>query len=72
MKWKLPKSEGTFKWKLQCWYNLNFEKCEHCGGRLRKDYDSGYGGIDVAKNTSGTDKETYYVCNLCYQLSKKK
>jgi len=56
--------------KLKCWWRLKFDKCEHCHGRLRKSYDSYYGGIDVNKNISGTSKETYYVCNLCYHYLK--
>lgn len=59
---------GTLKQKLEAWYKLKTEKCEHCGLRLRKDYDSCYGGIDVE---AGGSKETFYVCNLCYHFSKK-
>ena len=57
--------------KFKKWWKLKTQKCEHCGLRLRKNYDSYYGAIDVNKNISGTEKETYYVCNLCYHLSKK-
>lgn len=55
--------------KLKCWWRLKFDKCEHCGLRLRKNYDSYYGGIDVP---TGGKRETFYVCNLCYYLINAK
>lgn len=58
------------KEKFKRWWRLRFDKCEHCGLRLRKNYDSGYGGIDVNKNIGGSRQETYYVCNLCYKHLK--
>ena len=57
--------------KFKCWWRLKTEKCEHCGLRLRKSYDSYYGGIDVEKDISGHSKETFYMCNLCYYIIKK-
>lgn len=57
-------------YKLKKWWRLKFDKCEHCGGRLRKNYDSGYGAVDANQNISGTRKETFYLCNLCYHHLK--
>ena len=57
-------------YKLKCWWRLKTDKCEHCGLRLRKSYNSYYGGIDVPKSIGGRDMETYYVCNLCFKHLK--
>jgi uncharacterized protein with PIN domain len=57
--------------RFKSWLKLKTEKCQLCKGRLRKEYDSGYGGIDVNQNIGGSRKETFYVCNLCYDIYKK-
>ena len=58
-------------YKLKKWWKLKTEKCDGCHHRLRKNYDSCFGAVDVPKNISGTAKETFYLCNLCYYYFKK-
>lgn len=67
-KFDLLKSKIGFK--IKCWYSRRFDKCEFCLGKLRKNDDMYYGGIEIKDNISGTKKRTAYVCNLCYQHLK--
>lgn len=57
--------------RFKCWWRLKFDKCEHCGNSLRKNYNSYYGGIDVPTTIDKSKQETYYVCNLCYAWYNK-
>lgn len=65
------KLKYELKYKLICWWRLKFEKCEHCGLRLRKSYDSYYGAVAVPTTIDKSNAETFYVCNLCYYLINK-
>lgn len=62
----------TFIKKLISNFKLKHEKCEWCGGRLRRKDDVYYGGVNIQDTIGGRPKRTAYVCNLCYQFYHKK